>query len=173
MDGNPRVVVFQTKLGWFAVVGTNGSVSRLTFAHTTAADALRSAEATEVEHASPRDPLHKIARRLTAYANGKPDDFCDITVSIGGLTPFQRRVVNACRRIRPGKHRSYADLAAAAGKPRAARAVGGVMARNPIPIIVPCHRVLASGGGLGGYSAGSGIALKRRLLRLERHPAFC
>ncbi len=73
----------------------------------------------------------------------------------------------ACRRIPWGQTRSYAQLAAVAGRPGAARAVGSVMAKNRVPLVVPCHRVIASSGQLGGYSAPQGLSLKRRLLAME------
>ena len=80
-------------------------------------------------------------------------------------TVFQRRVWTALRRIRPGQTRTYRQIAGAAGKPKATRAAGGACGANPIPVLVPCHRVLASDGGLGGFSGG--LNWKRRLLALE------
>ncbi len=82
------------------------------------------------------------------------------------FSAFQRRVYRVVCRIPPGEVRSYAWVAAAAGSPGAARAVGQALKQNPHPLIIPCHRVVASGGGLGGYSRG--LALKRALLDLER-----
>ncbi len=81
-------------------------------------------------------------------------------------TDFQQRVWRALLKIKPGRTRSYGELAAALGKPRAARAVGAACGANPVPVLVPCHRVLASDGGLGGFSGGLGW--KRRLLAAER-----
>ena len=77
------------------------------------------------------------------------------------------RVIAACRRIPWGETRSYGDLATECGSPGAARAVGSVMAKNRYPLIVPCHRVLAAGGDIGGYSAADGLVMKRRLLAAE------
>jgi methylated-DNA-[protein]-cysteine S-methyltransferase len=105
--------------------------------------------------------------RLTAYAAGASDDFLDVAVETSHLTPFARSIVEAVRRIPMGETRSYAKVAATAGRPRAARAVGQVMAQNRTPLVVPCHRVVASGGRLGGFSAIDGLAMKRRLLKLE------
>jgi len=85
----------------------------------------------------------------------------------GGYTDFQVAVLQACRRIPYGRTRSYGALADQVGKPRAARAVGAVMKRNACPIVVPCHRVIAGDGSLGGYSGTGGVALKRRLLVME------
>jgi methylated-DNA-[protein]-cysteine S-methyltransferase len=92
----------------------------------------------------------------------------DLALDLRSCTPFQRQVLRIVQTIPPGQTWSYADVARAAGKPGAARAVGQVMARNPVPLFVPCHRVVASGGGLGGFSAPGGLNTKRELLELER-----
>lgn len=110
----------------------------------------------------------RLARRLQAYADGQHDDFADVPVAADGLTPFQRKVRQQCRRIRYGQTCTYGQLAAKAGSPRAARAVGAVMASNRVPLIVPCHRVVGSTGALHGFSGCGGIGMKRRLLELER-----
>ena len=103
------------------------------------------------------------ARELAAYDRGA----CGFNVPHDHrhLTPFTRAVLDACRAIRPGRTASYGDLAAAAGSPGAARAVGQAMHRNPTPILVPCHRVLAAGGTIGGFTPG--LDLKRRLFAHE------
>jgi methylated-DNA-[protein]-cysteine S-methyltransferase len=110
--------------------------------------------------------------RLHAYARGEQTSLQDVLVDWSGLTPFQQRVLRACRRIPWGVTRTYADLASAVGSPKAARAVGGVMSRNRVPLVIPCHRVIASNGGLGGFSSRSGLKMKRRLLQLERPRAI-
>jgi methylated-DNA-[protein]-cysteine S-methyltransferase len=114
----------------------------------------------------------EIAQRLSAYAKGKRDSFLDVPLDLrfvtgGNWTPFRGTVTQLCREIPSGQMVSYLDLAEQAGAPRAARAVGTVMAKNPFPIVVPCHRVIGSGGGLGGYSAPTGLDFKRRLHALE------
>ncbi len=109
----------------------------------------------------------RLAERMIAALEGEPDEFRDVEIDLNHLTPFARRVAAACRRIGWGQTRSYGELAAVAGFPGAARAVGHVMATNRTPLLVPCHRVVASGGRLGGFSAPQGIKLKRRLLDLE------
>ena len=88
-------------------------------------------------------------------------------VELDHLAPFARRVVELCRRIPYGQTLTYGELAAQAGSPRAARAVGNVMRTNRCPLVVPCHRVVPSGSGLGGYSAPGGVRAKLRLLELE------
>lgn len=86
-------------------------------------------------------------------------------MDLSGGTPFQRKVWGALRQIPYGQTRSYAWVAQRIGKPKAARAVGAACGANPIPVIIPCHRVVASDGSLGGYTAG--LAWKKKLLRLE------
>ena len=108
-----------------------------------------------------------MAEDLERFAAGEPVDFGRVTLDTNHLTPFGRRIVTACRRIPFGQTRSYSQLAAICGSPGAARAVGQVMAKNRFPLVVPCHRVLAAGGRIGGFSAPDGLRMKRRLLSIE------
>jgi methylated-DNA-[protein]-cysteine S-methyltransferase len=103
-------------------------------------------------------------REILEYLSGRRRKFT-VPLDLAGLPPFHEKVLAAARRIPYGRTATYGELAARAGSPRAARAVGQAMARNPVPLIIPCHRVVASGGGLGGF--GGGLDLKRRLLDLE------
>lgn len=114
----------------------------------------------------------EVLERLQQFAAGELVDLTKIPVSLSHLTPFQRQVVKACRAIKRGRSLSYGEVAAAAGSPGAARAVGQVMRTNRTPLIVPCHRVVAAGGKLGGFSAPQGLAMKRRLLELESDRFF-
>jgi methylated-DNA-[protein]-cysteine S-methyltransferase len=110
-------------------------------------------------------PLIEAAKReLTAYFAGAPTDFAGLALDPQG-TPFQRRVWQELRRIPRGLAISYKELAQRIGNPKASRAVGQANAVNPIALIIPCHRVIAADGGLGGYS--SGLDRKRWLLRHE------
>jgi len=109
--------------------------------------------------------LAEARRQLQAYFAGELREF-DLPLDLSGRTEFQGRVLAACRGIPYGATASYGELARRSGHPGAARAVGQVMAGNRLALVVPCHRVLASDGGLGGY--GGGAALKRRLLAMER-----
>jgi O-6-methylguanine DNA methyltransferase len=105
-----------------------------------------------------------LPNRLQRYFNGEKILFTD-RLDLSGATTFQRAVWKATLSIPYGETRTYAWVAQQMGKPRALRAVGKALARNPLPIIVPCHRVIASSGNLGGFSGG--LALKKRLLELE------
>jgi methylated-DNA-[protein]-cysteine S-methyltransferase len=104
---------------------------------------------------------------LQEFLHRPNDDFLDIELDLNERTPFQRSILQKCREIAIGETISYAELATQAGYPNAARATGQVMATNRFPLIVPCHRVVGSGGSIGGYSAPDGLQMKRRLLALE------
>jgi len=106
-----------------------------------------------------------VARELDQYFSGKRRDF-DLTVDLSPLTPFQRKVLAVTARVPYGQLITYAKVAHNAGNDRAYRAAAGAVGDNPIPIVVPCHRVVASDGTLGGYAGG--LDAKRRLLQLER-----
>ncbi len=88
-------------------------------------------------------------------------------VDLSRVPSFERTVLQALRRIPPGQVRTYGQIARTVGKPGAARAVGTACARNPLPLLIPCHRVVRSDGGLGGYSLKGGVGLKRQLLEAE------
>jgi methylated-DNA-[protein]-cysteine S-methyltransferase len=110
-----------------------------------------------------RDAVDRIAKHLA----GNIDDLTDIKVDLSDSSPFARKVYRTLRQVKPGKVITYGELAKRVGSPRAARAVGRAMATNPVPIIVPCHRVISSSGKLGGFSAHGGNRLKARLLKNE------
>ncbi len=105
--------------------------------------------------------------RITKHLAGKPQSLESIPVEIVGVTPFVRAVYQALRDVPAGHTTSYGELAQTIGAAGAARAVGRAMALNPIPILIPCHRVLAAGGKHGGFSAYGGLVTKERLLALE------
>jgi len=105
-----------------------------------------------------------IVRQLRAYFAGQRRAF-DVQLDLSGITPFHRRVLMAAAAVPAGQVVSYGEIARRIGQPRGSRAVGQALKRNPIPIVVPCHRVIAAGGRIGGY--GGGLRIKRKLLRLE------
>jgi O-6-methylguanine DNA methyltransferase len=115
-----------------------------------------------------RDPqqLALAADQLRAYFEN-PSFAFDLPLDLAGVTPFQHRVLMAACAIPAGTVWTYRRLAETVGNPKASRAVGQAMAHNPVPIVVPCHRVVGSDGSLTGYGGGEGVATKRWLLRLE------
>ncbi|MBA0044884.1 methylated-DNA--[protein]-cysteine S-methyltransferase [Mycobacteroides sp. LB1] len=108
-------------------------------------------------------------RRVLA---GEDDDLQWVRLDLDAITEFDRDVYAVTRAIGPGRVRSYGEVAAAVGAPGAAQAVGQSLGRNPIPLLVPCHRVLAADHSLHGFSAYGGVVTKRELLRLEHAPGF-
>lgn len=109
-----------------------------------------------------------ILRELDAYVNGQKPVWPELSLPMEGLSPFAAEVLQTLRtRVKYGQTVTYGQLAAMCGRPRAARAVGGFMARNPWPLLVPCHRVLGARGALTGFSGGGGLELKAWLLRRE------
>jgi methylated-DNA-[protein]-cysteine S-methyltransferase len=110
--------------------------------------------------------LAPYAEQLQAYFAGERTGF-DVELDLSRLTPFQLSVLQAARCIPAGSVWTYGQVARSIGKPKASRAVGQALGRNPVPIVIPCHRVVASDGSLGGYSGGGGLDSKRWLLRLE------
>lgn len=171
------VQVFPSALGWMALVTADSRVRRLSFGHATPQAArddvvwrLPLRAETSAGKANSEDQAAddvSLIARLQAYAEGAGDDFLDVELDLGPQTEFQHRVIDGCRRIPLGETLTYGELAEQAGYPRAARAVGNCMRTNPIPLLVPCHRVVGSGGSMRGYSAGEGIRMKLRLLELE------
>lgn len=162
----------ETNLGWMGLVLSAKGLRAVTAPRPDGEQALR--EAAELGATEPASEAEAgdLPRRLRAWARGEAAD--PSTGSGQGLAPqidwdgisgFRRAVMEETLRIPPGETRSYGWLAERVGSPRAARAVGRVMATNPMPFVVPCHRVVASDGSLGGY--GAGLALKEALLRLE------
>lgn len=168
----PQLSVFPTELGWFGVLGTGRGILSLSIGHASAdevREAIRrkSADLLDSLEIAECDWCIALRRRLQQFTLGESQSFADCRLDLTGRTPFQQRVIAAVRRIEFGSTQSYGEVAAAAGAPRAARAVGTVMASNRTPILVPCHRVIASGGRLGGFSAPNGVNLKRRMLEIE------
>ena len=119
-------------------------------------------------------PLPSHARRaidgILALLRGEPSDLTAVPLELENLPPFDRRVYEVTRAIPPGATLTYGEIAARLGAPGEARAVGHALKHNPLAILVPCHRVLAAGGKLGGFSATGGLTTKRRLLGIEGVP---
>jgi O-6-methylguanine DNA methyltransferase len=108
-----------------------------------------------------------IIEKIRLHLRGEVQDFRDVAIRLEGAAPFARQVYEAVRKIPPGQTRTYGEIAKALGLPSAAQDVGQALSKNPIPIIVPCHRVSAAGGKPGGFSAYGGRATKAKLLALE------
>ena len=122
----------------------------------------------DAREALPPPQVRHAIEAIAALLAGQPTDLSAIALDMDGVPEFDRRVYEAARNIAPGRTLSYGELAARLGERSLARDVGEALGRNPFPIIVPCHRVLAAGGKSGGFSANGGVATKLRLLTIER-----
>lgn len=105
--------------------------------------------------------------RVREHLAGKPQDLSCIPLDLSRVTPLTAIIYRALQSVPAGRTATYGELAGLAGSPGAARAVGRAMATNPWPVIVPCHRVVAAGGGAGGFSAHGGLVTKERILQIE------
>lgn len=120
------------------------------------------------KEAEPPPVVSAAIEAVLRLMDGAAEDFSDLAVDISSLPQFERSVLEEARAIPPGETRTYGEVARRLGASGAARAVGRALGRNPVPIIIPCHRVLAAGGKSGGFSAPGGASTKLRLLQMER-----
>jgi len=169
-----KLSIISTEIGWCGLVGQANTVERLFIGHHSVADVRQAVDRfARVDYGNSDEAIPEenwfpeLRERLLDYFQGAIVDFQDIEVKLPDLTTFQSRVIRELQKIGFGKQITYGELATKAGAPRAARAVGTVMSSNRIPILIPCHRVIASGGKLGGFSAPQGTSLKQHLLNLE------
>jgi len=165
-----RYTFFDTVLGRCALVWSDAGLAAVHLPEASEAQAqarLRTRFPAAVQ-AAPDALAGAAISSITALLQGEAADLSGIELDFSRVPEFHRRVYVAARQIQPGQALTYGELAARVGAPGAARAVGQAMGRNPFPVVVPCHRVLAAGGRIGGFSAPGGIATKLRLLRAEQ-----
>jgi methylated-DNA-[protein]-cysteine S-methyltransferase len=164
-----RFALFGTELGTAALAWTDAVVVGVQLpsrdAARTQAQLLRYHP--DAEESAPTPAIGHVISRIQALLAGGHDDLRDVEVDLSGLAPFQRRVYEFVRTIPPGQAMTYGQVAEAVGAPGGAQAVGQAMGHNPVPIVVPCHRVVAAQGRLGGFSAPGGATTKRRMLTIE------
>ena len=162
--------IVETEMGSVGIAGNENGLIRLILPEHSSEDIweelsiyFRSGE-TLVREESLFAPLIK---KIKGYFEGKKVEFDKENLNLSPYTPFQRKILLKTREIPYGVTRTYLWLAEQSGFPRAYRAAGGVMRMNPLPLIIPCHRVLGSDGRLTGFSSQGGIELKRKMLALE------
>ena len=167
MTTNRQVLTFDTALGRCGIRWSDIGITGVLLPSATTSGRLPLPQPAAV----PADVRNAI-EGIRAVLEGKQRDLRDVPLDDRGIDPFCRRVYAATREIRPGTTATYGQVARAIGQPDAARDVGAALARNPTPVIVPCHRVVAANGALHGFSAPGGIETKRRMLQLEGAPGF-
>jgi methylated-DNA-[protein]-cysteine S-methyltransferase len=161
--------LFQTALGHCAVAWSDRGLV-LVLLPEERESTVRARLARRLPEAHEAEPPAEVTRArdgIVALLRGVPSDLSGVALDMSGVPPFDRRVYEVARAIPAGETRSYGEIAARLGDPSWARGVGRALARNPFALVVPCHRVLAAGGAIGGFSARGGVATKRRLLAIE------
>jgi methylated-DNA-[protein]-cysteine S-methyltransferase len=166
-NDKPFYAIFKTRWGFFGLAGRQNALLRTALPHS-------NEKITEnlllkgVKDALPNKKFCKnLQQKIQSYFEGNPVDFNDIVININQFNHFTKDVLTACRAITFAKTISYSQLAERIGNRLAARAVGRALAQNPLPLIIPCHRIIRTDGSLGGFSATGGTKLKARLLELE------
>ncbi len=172
--------LFDTVIGTCAIAWTDEFVFRFGLPEASPAatrkrvmrPSSRIPDAEEIPEARPSGPIADAVARIQAHLAGELDDLRWILLTTNGIPEFHRAVYAVTRAIDPGHTLSYGQVADRIGAPGAAQAVGQALGRNPIPLIIPCHRVLAADHTLTGFSAPGGITTKQRLLEIECTPGF-
>jgi methylated-DNA-[protein]-cysteine S-methyltransferase len=164
-------VVFDTQLGPCALAWSGAGATFLQLPEATRDETVsrlvaRSAAGEGVALPDAPPWVREAVTRLTEHLAGKPQDLSRVPIDLSGISPFRAQVYRALQRVPAGRTTSYGELARDAGSPGAARAVGAAMGKNPLPLLVPCHRVLATNGE-GGFSAYGGVLTKEKILRCE------
>jgi len=155
--------VFRTVFGWGGLEANEHVLTRVILSCRSRGDVISPAFRPTREK---NGLLVEAERMVTVYFRGVKVSF-ELSLDESGFSPFQREVYSVTRRIPYGEVRTYGEIAQGIGKPDAYRAVGTALGKNPLPLFIPCHRVIRNDGSLGGFSAPGGIGLKARILRLE------
>lgn len=166
---------FETELGFFAIAWNDQGLTRLVLPERDHASALRrlalrggpAAPETVAEEDLP-EAIGAVVSAICQYARGETVDLSTIPLAIGAIDDFTRAVYAAALKLPQGEAVTYGELARRAGYPGMGRETGAALGRNPVPLIIPCHRIVAADGKLGGFSAPGGNATKARLLAHER-----
>jgi methylated-DNA-[protein]-cysteine S-methyltransferase len=169
-SSSPAYVIFSTSAGFCGLAWSTQGILRFTLPvrDSAAADRLLLRKRPDAQPAEPPPQIAAVIAAVQRYFAGEPEDFSALALDLDDQDAFFSAVYAALRRVGWGHTTTYGDLAKAIGSgPEAARDVGQAMAKNPIPLLIPCHRVLAAGNRIGGFSAPGGSTTKLRMLELE------
>lgn len=153
---------FETELGRVSVYATERGICKIGLPATPAED-----DVELLPISSSSSLTEQVAIMMKLYFSGRRQLFEKVPVDLAGLTQFRTNILTLIRGIPYGETRSYGEVSIMAGTPGAARAVGGALAANPVPVIIPCHRIVAADGRLTGFTAPGGLELKKNLLQAE------
>jgi methylated-DNA-[protein]-cysteine S-methyltransferase len=169
MNEQLKYAIFPVRWGYFGLLGTEKALLRSCLP-ARSADAVKThllKGISRVEADSKMSP--QLQQKISAYFKGTCVDFSNERVDLSQFSPFARRVLLTCRKIKYGKTTTYGRLAKMARSPHAARSVGNILAKNPLPLIIPCHRIIRNDAQIGGFSAPQGTKLKQKLINLEKN----
>jgi methylated-DNA-[protein]-cysteine S-methyltransferase len=169
MKDDLRFTLFQTAIGWCGIVWSPRGIAGVQIAEKSE-QAARNRVVRRypgVHEAVPPANVPRVIADIVALLIGEPKELSHVTLDLDGVSDFNRRVYDVARTIGPGATISYGEIAARLGDRTLARDVAQALSQNPFPIIVPCHRVLAAGGKMGGFSAPGGVRTKLRMLSIE------
>ena len=163
-----KYTIFKTKWGFFGLAGNENGLCRTQLPgpekEKIKALLLKGCPEAKLD----KNFCKKLQEQIIDYYEGKSVKFDkDIPLNLEEFTSFGKSVLKTCEKIRNGQSITYSQLATKAGRPNASRAVGSVLAKNPMPLIIPCHRIVRSDGKMGGFSAPGGTAVKKKMLELE------
>ncbi|MCK5563881.1 MAG: MGMT family protein [Planctomycetes bacterium] len=163
-----KYVIFEVEWGWFGLFGTENAVFRTSLPVSSSGrcqrELLKGIEKAKCDKAY----FKSVQERVASYYRGIAVNFSDVPVDILGLGEFTKRILTACRRIKPGETLTYGQIAVKAGSPKGVRAAGNALARNPLPLIIPCHRIIRANGTPGNFSGAGGKKMKEKMLFLEK-----
>lgn len=171
-DRQLKYTIFHVKWGYFGLLAGEKALLRTCLPAPSTAAAKKHLLKGSPSAKADSNLLPHLQQKITAYFKGTYVDFSDVKIELSELTPFGKKVLLTCRKITYGRTVTYSRLAQMARSPRAARAVGNILAKNPLPLIIPCHRIIRADGSPGGFSAVGGINLKKRMLKLETTLVF-
>ena len=159
--------LFETAIGVCGIAWTEHGVARLQLPESDRSATERRLRRAASTGGTAPPAIEQVIADVHWYLSGRNTDFSAVALDLAGIGEFEQKVYALLRTVGWGETASYGEIARRVGTPHAARAVGQALARNPIPIIIPCHRVLAKGHRIGGFSAYGGRLTKERLLALE------
>lgn len=162
--------VFETALGFAGIAWSEDGLIRLSLFQRDRAAVERRMERLELVGGDVADGpgwVAALVADIRAYAEGEPVDFSAVPVDLAGVDDFRLAIYASARRLGFGETTTYGELAARAGHAGLSRETGQALGSNPVPLVIPCHRILAAGGRIGGFSAPGGAATKERMLALE------
>jgi O-6-methylguanine DNA methyltransferase len=164
--------IFKTRWGWFGLLGDDDGLRRTCLPLAEKEEVLFHLLANFEDAPTQIKTFGDCQEQVKAYFEGQRIDFAGIPIDLSGFGAFEQVVLRTLRGISYGRTINYTDLATRSGRPRAVRAAANAVAKNPLPLIIPCHRVLRKDGSLGGFSAPGGVKTKKRLLDLEKPAVF-